>query len=242
MRLIPPFSPLLSSLLAAALLLPSIGTAQNADFTPLFNGKDLSGWDGNPDFWSVQNGLIVGQSTPEKPAKTNTFLIWKGGELRDFELRISFKIENGNSGVQYRSKDLGNWVMAGYQCDIRSPAFEAKDPKNCTGKIYSEREGRGQMALGGENALYDKDGKKSVVGQVNSIEKITSALRQGEWKELVLTAKGNHLTQKINGETICELTDADEAKRALSGHLGLQIHAGPPMKVSFKDITLKELK
>jgi hypothetical protein len=233
--------PLLTGL-AALLLFPGTGAAQSDESRPLFNGKDLTGWDGNPDLWSVQDGAIVGQSTPEKPAKTNSFLIWRGGELRDFELRASFKIENGNSGVQYRSKDLGNWSMAGYQCDIRSPAFDAKDPKNCTGKIYSEREGRGQMAFGGEKSVYGKDGVKTVAGKANDLEKITAALGQSDWKQLVIIAKGNRLTQIINGETICELTDEDETKRALAGHLGLQIHAGPPMKVSFKDITLKELR
>ena len=230
--------------LASLVLLSStvLAAAEGEGFKPLFNGKDLSGWDGNPDFWSVQNGVIVGQTTAEKPTKGNTFLIWKGGELRDFELHASCKIENGNSGIQYRSKDLGNWTMAGYQCDIRFPDFDAKDPKNCTGKIYSEREGRGQMALGGEKALYDQDGKKNVVGQINEVEKITKALGQSEWKQVVIIAKGNHLTQKVNGETVCELTDEQESKRALSGFLGLQIHAGNPMKVSFKDIEIKELQ
>jgi hypothetical protein len=236
------FSLSLLTVLATLFLCAGTGAAESAEFRSLFNGKDLAGWDGNPDFWSVQDGVIVGQSTPEKPAKTNTFLLWRGGELRDFELRVSFKIENGNSGVQYRSKDLGNWSMAGYQCDIRSPNFDSKDPKNCTGKIYSEREGRGQMALGGEKSVCGKDGLKSVIGKANDLEKITTALGLGDWKQLVIIAKGNHLTQVINGETICELTDEDETKRALSGHLGLQIHAGRPMKVSFKDISLRELK
>lgn len=229
--------------MAASVLLPVVSTAADVDgFKPLFNGKDLAGWDGNPELWSVQDGVIVGQTTPEKVAKGNTFLIWKGGELKDFELHVSVKIEAGNSGVQYRSKDMGNWAMAGYQCDVRIPAYDLKDPKNCTGKIYSEREGRGQMAFGGEKAVYGSDGKKSVVGQVNEVEKITKSLDQTQWQELVITAKGNQIVHKVNGETVCELTDDDEVKRALSGRLGLQIHAGKPMKVFFKDILLKELK
>jgi hypothetical protein len=229
--------------LIVALLLPYMLQAAEEDgFKPIFNGKDLTDWDGNPDFWSVKDGMIVGQTTKEKPTKGNTFLIWKGGEMKDFELQLSFKIQNGNSGVQYRSKDYGNWVMGGYQCEIRAPAYDAKDPKNCTGKIYSERQGRGQMAFAGEKAVYGKDGKKSVVGQVNEVEKINKAIKQGDWNEFVIIAKGNQLTQKVNGEIVCELTDEDEAKRALSGLLGLQIHAGGPMLVQFKDIRVKELK
>ena len=231
------------STLVAATFFPPVATAAEADgFKALFNGKDLTGWDGNPELWSVQDGVIVGETTSEKVAKGNTFLIWKGGSLKDFELHVSVKIEGGNSGVQYRSKNLGNWSMAGYQCDVRTPAYDRKDHKNCTGKIYSEREGRGQMALGGEKAVYGTDGKKAVTGQVNQVEKITKALDQGQWQELVITAKGNQIVQKVNGETVCELTDEDEGKRALSGNLGLQIHAGNPMKVLFKDIQLKELK
>lgn len=236
-------SNLILSTLVAAVFLPVVATATDSGgFKTLFNGKDLTGWDGNPELWSVQDGVIVGQTTLEKVTKGNTFLIWKGGALGDFELRASVKIESGNSGVQYRSRDLGDWALAGYQCDVRIPAYDRADPRNCTGKIYSEREGRGQMALGGEKAVYDKDGKKGVVGQINEVGSITKALERGEWQELVIIAKGNQIVQSVNGETVCELTDDDEAKRALSGRIGLQIHAGKPMKVSFKDIQLKELK
>jgi hypothetical protein len=228
--------------LTFAMLFPLLANAEEEGFKPLFNGKDLTGWDGNPDLWSVKDGIIVGQTTKEKPTKGNTFIIWRGSELNDFELRLSFKIANGNSGVQYRSKEMGKWVMGGYQCDIRSPAYETKDPKNCTGKIYSEKVGRGQMAFAGEKVVYDKDGKKNVVGQVNEVAKINKALDNSEWKDLIIIAKGNQIVQKLNSEIVCELTDDDEAKRTLSGLLGLQIHAGAPMTVYFKDIRLKELK
>jgi len=241
--MIPPrFNKLLLTALATALFPIALNAADSDGFKSLFNGKDLTGWSGNPDLWSVQDGVLVGQTTLEKPTKGNTFLVWSGGELKDFELHASVKLEGGNSGIQYRSKDLGNWTMAGYQCDIRTPVFDQKDPKNCLGKIYSEKEGRGQMALGGEKVVFDKDGKKNVVGQVNEVEKLTKVLEQGEWKDVAIIAHGNHLTHKVNGEIVCELTDEDEAKRALSGHLGLQIHAGNPMKVSFKNIQIKELK
>src|SRR5262249_49163446 len=87
-------------------------------FKSLFNGKDLSGWDGNPKFWSVQDGVITGQTTAENPTQGNTFLIWRDGTVDDFELRLSYRIVNGNSGIQYRSSDKGNWVVGGYQADF----------------------------------------------------------------------------------------------------------------------------
>ena len=92
------------------------------------------------------------------------------------------------------------------------------------------------------SALYTKEGKKTVVGKANDLEKIKTAAKKGEWKEMVIIAKGNQIVQKLNGEITCELTDETESKRAMAGLLGFQIHAGAPMKVLFKDVRLKELK
>src|SRR5919201_593824 len=113
-----------------------------AGFRSLFNGKDLAGWDGNPKFWSVKDGAITGQTTAENPLKENTFLIWRNGTVDDFELRLSYRLVGGNSGVQYRSKDLGNWVVAGYQADMEAG-------KKFTGILYEER-GRGILAERGQ--------------------------------------------------------------------------------------------
>ena len=91
--------------------------SDGAGYRSLFNGKDLLGWDGNPKFWSVRDGTITGQTTAENPTQGNTFLIWRLGTVEDFELHLSYRIVGGNSGIQYRSKDLGNWVVGGYQAD-----------------------------------------------------------------------------------------------------------------------------
>src|SRR4051812_13800524 len=101
------------------------------DFKAIFNGKDLSGWEGNPKFWSVKGGCIVGQTTPENPTQANTFLIWRAGTVDDFVVRFSYRIVGGNSGLQYRSKDLGDWVMGGYQGDIEAG-------KTFSGILYEE--------------------------------------------------------------------------------------------------------
>src|SRR6266850_3774325 len=96
----------------AALVVARDVSAQAEKDDQIFNGKDLTGWDGNPKLWSVKDGAIVGQTTADNPLKGNTFLIWTNGEVGDFELRCSFKIvpnnDEGfaNSGIQYRSKVL----------------------------------------------------------------------------------------------------------------------------------------
>ena len=88
---------------------------------PIFDGKTLTGWDGDPTFWRVENGEIVGETTPEKVVKLNNFLIWRGGTVKDFELKVEFRMSGTNSGIQYRSvelPDIGKWVLKGYQADM----------------------------------------------------------------------------------------------------------------------------
>ncbi len=216
--------------------------AEETGFRTIFNGKDLSGWEGNPTLWSVRAGAITGQSTTENPVKMNTFLIWTNGTLADFELRCSFKLvpnnDQGfaNSGIQYRSKvvDAANWVVGGYQADMEAGP-------NYTGILYEERF-RGIMALRGEKVVWDNDEKKHVVGSVGNAAEIEAALKKGDWNEYVIIARGNHLQQFINGKQTVDVTDDCEAKRALSGILALQMHVGAPFTAQFKDIRLKDLK
>jgi hypothetical protein len=210
-------------------------------FLRLFNGKDLTGWEGNPKLWSVKDGAITGQTTAENPTKGNTFLIWTNGTVGDFELRCSFKLVPGdakgfaNSGIQYRSKvfDPANWVVGGYQADMEAGA-------TYTGILYEERM-RGIMALRGEKVVWGKDDKKQVVGSVGNGAAIEAALKKGDWNEYVIIAQGNHLQQFINGKQTVDVTDECEAKRAMSGVLALQLHAGSPMMAQFKNIRIKKL-
>jgi len=224
--------------LAGILLIGGLGAAPQAadDIKELFNGKDLSGWDGDAEVWSVQDGVITGRTTAEKPVKHNTFLIWKGGTVGDFELHAMFKITGGNSGIQYRSKDLGDHIVAGYQADM---VFS--DPDKYTGILYEER-GRGILAQRGEKIEIDEAGKKNVVGSLGDSAEIAKAVKKGDWNEYMIVARGNHITQTINGMQTIDLIDNETAKAAKEGILALQIHMGPPMTVQFKDIKLKELK
>lgn len=215
--------------------------APELGFRAIFNGKDLTGWDGNRKLWSVRDGAITGQTTAENPARANTFLVWTNGTVADFELRCSFKLVPNNpqgfanSGIQYRSKvlDPANWVVGGYQADMEAGP-------NFTGILYEERF-RGIMALRGDKVVWDKADQKRVVGSVGTAEEIEAALKKGDWNEYVIIAKGNHLQQFINGRQTVDVRDDCEAKRALSGVLALQLHAGPPFTVQFKDIRLKNL-
>jgi uncharacterized protein (TIGR03067 family) len=231
----------LTILTCTLLLLTQTATAASEEgFTSLLNGKDLTGWDGNPALWSVKNGAIVGQTSKENPLKNNTFLIWTNGTVGDFELRGSFKIQalnsNGfaNSGIQYRSKvlDPKGWVVGGYQGDMEAG-------KTYSGILYEERMTRGIMAARGEKVVWDKNCEKKVTGSLGSSDEIQAAIKQGDWNDYVIIAQGNHLQHFINGKQTIDVTDDCESKRAMNGILALQLHAGQPMKVEFRDLRLK---
>jgi len=209
-------------------------------FTRIFNGQDLAGWGGNPALWSVKDGALTGQTSAEHPIQGNTFLVWTNGEVGDFELRCSFRIvpmnSDGfaNSGIQYRSVilDKANWVVGGYQADMEAgPTY--------TGILYEERMSRGIMASRGEKVVWDKDCKKQVTGSLGKSEDLQAAIRQGEWNNYVIIAKGNHLRHYINGHQTVDVIDDCESKRAMKGVLALQLHAGKPMLVQFRDIRLR---
>lgn len=204
-------------------------------FTAIFDGKTLGGWDGDPTFWRVENGEIVGETTAEKPLKVNTFLIWRGGKPADFELKVDYRINATNSGIQYRSVELpevGKWVLKGYQADI--------DFQNTyTGQLYEER-GRAFLALRGQVTRLEA-GRKQIIGNLRSGDELKQAIKATDWNSLHVIARGNVLTHILNGELMSQAVDDDQANRALSGLLGFQLHAGPPMKVEFRNVWLKSL-
>jgi len=229
-----------SAFFAGALVL---NAAQEAGFKSLFNGTDLSGWEGNPALWSVDNGAINGKTGTDADNKIshNTFLVYTNALVDNFELRFSYKITpTGNSGIQYRSKviEKGKFgpIVAGYQAD-----FEGG--KTYSGILYEERL-RGILAQRGQKTVIKEvDGKTKVevVGSVGDSKEIQSKIKADDWNDYVIIANGNHLQHFINGLQTVDVTDEQEAKAAKSGVLALQIHAGPPMTVQFKDIRIKQL-
>jgi len=233
---------LLTPFLALAALCASV----SAEDKNLFNGKDLTGWKGL-DFWSVKDGVITGQTTKEHPTKGNTFLVWDG-EVADFELTFQYKIvdENGksagfgNSGVQYRSHVINaeKFVVGGYQAD-----FECG--KGFSGILYEEQ-GRGILAKRGEKVVVregkdEKHPKLEVAGSLGKSDEIQAKIKPADWNEYRIVAKGNHLQHFINGVQTIDVTD-ETAVGAKKGVLALQLHAGKPMTVQFKDLVLKEVK
>ena len=208
-----------------------LGSFLQAQERSLFNGKDLSGWDGNPELWSVQNGAITGSTKADKPLPYNQFLIWRGGKVKNFELRVTLRQTGNNSGIQYRSRELtevGKWSIGGYQCDVHpTPANNAM--------LYDER-GRGIVAQNGQEVIVDATGAKWLVKEFLPIEVVVP-----DWNEYKIIARGNHLIHQINGKTTADIIDHQESERELEGLLAFQVHQGPAMKVEIKDIFLKEL-
>ena len=225
---------LLFSVLTSSCFSTHLIAEDETGFECLFDGKTLDGWEGKSQFWSVRDGVITGQTTPENPTKGNTFLIWRGGEVSDFELSLKFRMVGGNSGIQYRSEELDDFVVGGYQAD-----FEAGD--RFIGILYEEK-GRGILALRGHKVVISEDGTKETVGTTCDEEKMLASIKKEDWNEYSITAKGNHLVQKINGFTTIDVTDNQSSKASEKGILALQLHQGPPMLVQFKDIKLKQLK
>ena len=213
--------------------------AAEEGFRSLFNGKDLTGWEGRKEHWSVEDGTLTGITTKDVPAKGNNFIIAKDGDkplvVGDFELRCSYKFTGdfGNSGIQYRSKDFGDFVVGGYQADM-----EVGD--TYSGILYEERMTRGIMAARGEKVVWSAEGKKEVAGATEKTSaEIQAAINKNGWNDYVVIAKGNHLQHFINGLQTVDVVDNDPAKRVMTGILALQLHAGPPMKVQFKNIRIK---
>ena len=231
----------LFAVVAASAALATVLPAQSQDFIAIFDGKTLTNWDGDPTFWRVANGTIVGESTPEKRVAQNTFLIWRGGTPADFELKIEYRISGGanaNSGVQYRSSEVeraGKWVLKGYQADIDGA-------NRYSGQIYEER-GRGFMAMRGAftRVAGASAAEKTPIGTFGSDSALKALLESDGWNSLHIIARGGTITQVVNGRVMSAIVDEDLKGRSLEGLLGLQIHTGPPMKVEFRNVMLRKL-
>ncbi|MCH2592452.1 MAG: DUF1080 domain-containing protein [Pedosphaera sp.] len=226
----------------AALVFAFAGQALAADlgkgFKSIFDGKTLKGWNGDPKFWSVQDGAITGKTTKENPTKGNTFIIWEG-KTGNFDLRLDYKIIGGNSGIQYRSFKADGpdeWRIGGYQAD-----FEAGD--TFSGICYGERF-RGILSLRGKKTILTvgDDGKlKKEVEDFAKDADIAKAIKKEDWNSYRIVARNFNLTHYINGVKTTQVIDRDRKTRRAEGLLALQLHAGPPMNVQFKNIRIKEL-
>lgn len=226
-------------------LLPAVALAADDDgFKPIFDGKTLDGWDGNPKFWKVEDGAITGETKTEDDLTENTFIIWQGGDLDDFELTLEVKILSGNTGIQFRSfrkPDFDKWVLGGYQAD-----FEAGD--TYSGNLWGERDrpvndgDLGQiLAERGQKVTIGDNHQPTVNGETGDWDELNEKIDKQEWNQYRVVAKGYHFMNYINGALMTDVTDEDKAMRRRGGPLALQLHVGPPMKVQFRNIKLKRL-
>lgn len=216
-----------------------------ADMKVLFNGKDLAGWDGDPKLWRAKDGVLRGETTKENPAKGNTFLIWKDGTTKDFDLRLSFRMNAANnSGIQYRSRHITEgkvsnaWVVRGYQHELRN---EKKYP-NTPSFIYDEGGKRGRMCQVGERAVWTAEGKKEVKETFVTQEAFDKLMKVDDWNDVVIVARGNNVKHYLNGQLVVDFTDEDPKLALSEGVLALQLHAGAPMWVEFKNIRIRNHK
>ncbi|MBO0938900.1 DUF1080 domain-containing protein [Fibrella sp. HMF5335] len=233
--------------------------AKNDGFVSIFDGKTLKGWDGDPTYWRVENGALVGEITPTTLLKTNSFIIWRGGEPADFEFKGEFNITaNGNSGINYRSDQLTDppFALRGYQADI--------DGQNrYTGQNYEERRRTtlayrgqkttiapftGESTRGADTPEAVRAGVKNnawtglnVTGSLGSSDSLKTLIKPENWNTFRLVIKGNHLQHYINDVLMSDVTDNDTVNGRTKGLLGVQVHVGPPMKVQYRNLMLKTL-
>lgn len=231
---------------------PVTHASEQMGFESIFDGTSLTNWEGDSTYWSVENGSIIGEITPETLLKANTFLIYKN-ELNDFELKTEFRIsESGNSGVNYRSELLDTipYALRGYQADI--------DGKHrYTGQNYEERK-RTTLAYRGEQTIISTQENaddpasfranlannawqsRTVAASLGNMDSLRTKIKN-DWNEAHLIIKGNRLLHYVNGVLMSDVTDNDSINRKASGFLGMQVHVGPPMKVEYRNIRLKKL-
>ena len=223
-------------------------------FKQIFNGKNLDGWDGDPTYWRAENGVLIGEITPSTLLKANNFLIWKGGEPADFELKGEFNIAKaGNSGINYRSERLTDvpFALKGYQADIDGQI-------NYTGQNYEERK-RTTLAYRGQITTISPQSSPmtpeqvrgkvkrnawtdlQVTGSLGTSDELKTKIKSEDWNEFHLVIKGNRLQHYINGVLMSDVTDNDQVNGKLKGFLGVQVHVGPPMKVQYRNLRLKQL-
>lgn len=224
---------------------PTTAPPEPAEMRPIFNGKDLAGWHGDPRLWSVRDGAIRGETTAENPALGNTFILWQGGKTKDFDLRLSFRSNaTNNSGIQYRSKHITGgkvknaWVVHGYQHEIRD---EIELP-NVSGFIYDEGGARGRLCFVGERATWETDGRKVVNDMLIDQPGFEKLFKLDDWNDAVIVARGHHIQHFLNNRLIVDFTDNDPERSLMEGILALQLHAGKPMWVEFKNIRFAEVK
>ena len=223
--------------LATAATMP-VMTNDESGFVQIFDGKTLNGWEGDTNYWRVEHGCLVGEITPDKVLKRNSFIIWRGGRTKDFELKVDYRISaKGNSGINYRSAHAPEtnapWAMRGYQADIDGA-------NRYTGQNYEER-GRTFLALRGQMTRLETDKPPQIIGSLGDTNTLLSVIKSDDWNEYHLIVQDNTMMHVINGHVMSVVVDEDARNRTMDGLLGVQVHTGPPMKVEYRNFRFKDL-
>jgi hypothetical protein len=226
-----PIIAIAAAVAAAFLGAPHLATDEDG-FVSMFNGKDLTGWEGKPGGWWVEDGTIASESTPEKPCVKHHYLYWRGGKPADFIMRFKYKLEGGNSGVQFRSQERPEFDTWGYQADMEAGT-------EWTGCLFQHD--RGGVVMRGKEAVIAEDGTRQETEFATSGD-LQKVVKQNEWNDYEIVAQGSHVVLSINGKRMCEVDDRDAKWACKDGIIALQMHPGPPMKVQFKDLRIKVVK
>lgn len=221
---------------------PDYEPDDNTGFVSIFDGKTLNGWDGDTTFWRVENGEIVGETTPEKVVKMNNFLIWRGGKVKDFELKVDFKFNGTNSGIQYRSlemPEIGKWVLKGYQADIEFT-------NGFTGNLHEERGrqpgiGHAVLARRGEVTRLTDGPKYKLLAKIGDNQLLRGVVNVNGWNQYHIIARGPVMLQILNGQLISATIDEDPKHFVPEGLIGFQMHVGPPFKIQYRNILYRNL-
>jgi hypothetical protein len=217
---------------------PSPVEGDEPGFMPIFDGKSLTGWEGDPTYWRVEGGALVGEITPATVVKSNTFIIWRRGRPKDFELKLDYRITAaGNSGINYRSASVPDPVTPGNAFALRGYQFDIDGARRYVGNNYEEK-GRLFMAVRGQVTRVVGTRPPVVVGTFGDDAQL-AALATDDWNAVHLIVRGNTLTHLLNGRLMSVTIDDDAVNRPADGLLGVQVHVGPPMKVEYRNIRLK---
>jgi hypothetical protein len=221
-------------------------------YVSLFDGASLKGWDGNPKFWRVEDGAIVGESTPSNPSG-NSYIAYRDVQAKDFTLKFEIKVEgSGGSGIQYRSKtgipwlanipanvtaNVGpvnlNWMMTGPQADFWPSRIY-------TGQFYSENTPMRILAWRGQVVEGFGAKSKRLMGTIGDREALGTVVRQNDWNQYTVIARGGTFLHILNGQLMAVMIDDDpESSNNQAGQFGIEIEA--TTKVSVRNMWLKRL-
>jgi Domain of Unknown Function (DUF1080) len=233
-------------------------------WTQIFDGKTLNGWDGPPDVWHVEDGSIVGVSSPEHPSGT-TNIIWRAGEVGNFMLKVEMKLEGSgaNGGIQYRSLNVpprprpipaqmtdeqkqrmqqnesllqkhAKWNLKGYQGDF--------DYNNrYTGQLYEQDSERGIIAWRGQMVGTEPGKKPRLLATLGNPDDLKAFIKPGEWNQVEIIADGHTLIHIVNGHVMAILVDNDPKYFQAKGLLAFEIEGGGNVKISHRNVWLKKL-